>query len=75
MADATNGEGRNKKPKRDKHVKVKVGGEFKAKNAGGDVKRVGGPDPFAYLPLGHSGKKGGKSSSVNITGKKRGSAA
>jgi len=31
MADATNGEGRNKKPKRDKHVKVKVGGEFKAK--------------------------------------------
>lgn len=121
MADATP-EARNKKAKRDKQVKTKVGGEFKAKvrtlfrspssslasrfepkiffgnhhstatyvltalpllspsslaqNAGGDVKKAGGPDPFAYVPLGHGrSKKGGKASTQNITGKKRGSAA
>lgn len=30
---------------------VKTGEEFKAKKAGGDIKRKDGPDPFAYVPL------------------------
>jgi len=28
-----------------------VGAEYKAKKAGGDVKKKGKPDPFAYVPL------------------------
>jgi ribosomal RNA-processing protein 12 len=35
-----------------------LGKEFKAKKAGGDVKR-GGVDPYAYVPLGQAAKKGG----------------
>lgn len=30
------------------------GSEYKAKRAGGDVKRKGKPDPYAYLPLNRS---------------------
>jgi ribosomal RNA-processing protein 12 len=42
-------------------------------SAGGDVKKAGAPDPFAYIPLsqGKGSKKGGKSK-VNITGKTKG---
>lgn len=29
----------------------KIGEEYKAKRAKGDVKRKGKPDPFAYVPL------------------------
>lgn len=28
-----------------------LGGEYKAKKAGGDIKKKGKPDPFAYVPL------------------------
>lgn len=29
----------------------KPGAEYKAKKAGGDVKKKGKPDPYAYIPL------------------------
>ncbi|KAF9469880.1 ribosomal RNA-processing protein 12 [Collybia nuda] len=47
------------KPKRKKEMRndVKFGREFKAKKAGGDVKR-GGVDPYAYVPLSQAAKKG-----------------
>ena len=35
-----------------------LGREFKAKKAGGDIKR-GGVDPYAYVTLGQAAKKGG----------------
>jgi len=41
----TDGGGKKKKTER-----VYLGQEFKAKNAGGDVKRKGQQDPYAYLP-------------------------
>ena len=30
---------------------ITIGKEYKAKNAGGDIKKKGKPDPFAYVPL------------------------
>ncbi|TDL26142.1 NUC173-domain-containing protein [Rickenella mellea] len=59
MADATptTTAAGHKKAKRD--TVVKLGREFKAKKAGGDVKK-GGVDPYAYLPLGQAAKKKGK---------------
>ncbi|WVQ73553.1 hypothetical protein IAR50_003131 [Cryptococcus sp. DSM 104548] len=61
------------KVKERKKMRKTLGDEFKAKRAGGDIKRNDGPDPFSYVPLGQaSGKKGGKSS-VNLTNKKKGS--
>ena len=45
-----------------------VGKEFRSKKGRGDVKRPGGPDPFAYIPL-HpkivASKKGKKNVSIN----------
>ncbi|KDQ21665.1 hypothetical protein BOTBODRAFT_26095 [Botryobasidium botryosum FD-172 SS1] len=51
---------------------VKLGQEFKAKKAGGDVKRHGQHDPYAYMTLSQigKGKKGGKGSRLSLTGKK-----
>jgi len=67
MADATRPAATtNKKRKKD----LKLGREFKAKNAGGDVKK-GGVDPYAYLPLSQAAKKkGGKTSRVNVVGRR-----
>ncbi|KAI7864923.1 NUC173 domain-containing protein [Spinellus fusiger] len=48
----------------------KIGKEFKAKRAGGDVKRKGKADPFAYMPLGKIIKKKTQSGPrVTFTGK------
>ncbi|KAF8515453.1 NUC173-domain-containing protein [Gautieria morchelliformis] len=55
----------NKKRKKE----AKLGQEFKAKNAGGDV-RKGGLDPYAYLPLSQAAKKGGKGGRVNVVGRR-----
>ncbi|KAF8521281.1 NUC173-domain-containing protein [Hysterangium stoloniferum] len=67
MADATRpATTANKKRKKD----PKLGHEFKAKNAGGDMKK-GGMDPYAYLPLSQAAKKkGGKASRVNVVGRR-----
>ncbi len=49
------------------------------KRAGGDIKRVGGVDPYAYVPIGQAAKKldrggsGGGRRRVSLTNKKRGS--
>jgi ribosomal RNA-processing protein 12 len=65
--DAASGKGRRSKRKSD----VKLGHEFKAKKAGGDVKK-GGVDPYAYLPLSQAAKKGsrGERSKIGIAGKR-----
>ncbi|KIJ68150.1 hypothetical protein HYDPIDRAFT_83324 [Hydnomerulius pinastri MD-312] len=47
---------------------VKLGHEFKAKGAGGDVKK-GGVDPYAYLPLSQAAKKKGRNQ-IGIAGKR-----
>ncbi|KAJ6625900.1 armadillo-type protein [Mycena sp. CBHHK59/15] len=49
--------GRAKKAKG--RPEAKFGHEFKAKRAGGDVKK-GGVDPYAYMPLSQAAKKGTK---------------
>jgi ribosomal RNA-processing protein 12 len=30
---------------------ITIGKEYKAKKAGGDIKKKGKPDPYAYVPL------------------------
>ncbi|EGO00192.1 hypothetical protein SERLA73DRAFT_122251 [Serpula lacrymans var. lacrymans S7.3] len=52
MVDVDAGKGKKSK----KRSEVKFGHEFKAKRAGGDVKK-GGVDPYAYLPLNQAAKK------------------
>ncbi|KAH7888705.1 armadillo-type protein [Phlebopus sp. FC_14] len=47
---------------------LKLGHEFKAKKAGGDVKK-GSLDPYAYLPLSQAAKRKGKRG-IGIAGKK-----
>jgi len=74
----------NKKKKKVKQVKERLGSEFKAKKAGGDRviknKESGGKaiSPFAYLPLSSLNSKKKKikiAKNLNITGKVRGSAS
>ncbi|PCH43449.1 NUC173-domain-containing protein [Wolfiporia cocos MD-104 SS10] len=48
---------------------VKLGHEFKAKKAGGDVKK-GGVEPYAYLSLSQAAKKKGRGNRVGIVGKR-----
>ncbi|TFK44425.1 armadillo-type protein [Crucibulum laeve] len=66
MADVEAAAGK-KKPKRKSDVKL--GQEFKAKKAGGDVKK-GGVDPYAYLSLSQAAKKGGRGNKIGIAGKR-----
>ncbi|KAH7916528.1 armadillo-type protein [Hygrophoropsis aurantiaca] len=47
---------------------VKLGHEFKAKKAGGDVKK-GGVDPYAYVSLSQAAKKGRGGKRMGIAGK------
>lgn len=59
-------------PERTKKRKdIRVGQEFKAKRAGGDVKK-NGVDPYAYLTLGQTagGRKGKGKAKVSILGKR-----
>ncbi|KAF9501928.1 ribosomal RNA-processing protein 12 [Pleurotus eryngii] len=59
-----------KPPKNKKKTDVRPGQEFKAKNAGGDVKK-GGVDPYAYLSLSQAAKKGQRGrTGVGIAGKR-----
>jgi len=58
---------RSKKPK--KKTDPKFGHEFKAKKAGGDVKK-GGVDPYAYMSLSRAAKSGGRGGyKLGITGR------
>ncbi|CAE6500168.1 unnamed protein product [Rhizoctonia solani] len=72
MADGTEASLAKESPKKkNKRNVVKVGAEFKAKNAGGDVKRPGQQDPYAYLPLGSLNKKKGRQGPrISITGRR-----
>ncbi|KAM0750200.1 NUC173-domain-containing protein [Meredithblackwellia eburnea MCA 4105] len=68
--DVGAGKKRNKKVKKDT---VKIGGEFKAKHAGGDVER-NGMKPYAFVPLQQvAGKnKSARGPKMDITGHKTG---
>lgn len=61
-----------KKAQKSKLAKQRVGQDFKAKKAGGDVTK-GGQSPFAYVPLGQiggkKGKAGGQRHKMNILAK------
>jgi len=59
--------GKAKKPK--KKNEPKFGHEFKAKKAGGDVKK-GGVDPYAYMSLSQAAKGGRGRGQIGITGKR-----
>ncbi|KAI5890624.1 rRNA processing protein RRP12 [Schizophyllum commune H4-8] len=65
MADPDAAPMTNKKPRSKKQEKP-VGHEFKAKKAGGDVKKRG-VDPYAYVSLSQAAKKKGK---MGIAGKR-----
>lgn len=62
------------KKKKNRNEVGRLGEEFRAKRAGGDVKKVGGPDPYSYVPIGQAAAryKGGKGK-VSLTNKKKGS--
>ncbi|KAJ4483189.1 armadillo-type protein [Lentinula aciculospora] len=56
--------------KQKRKASAKLGHEFKAKRAGGDVKK-GGMDPYAYLTLSQASKKGGgRKSRIGVASKK-----
>ncbi|KAI3618589.1 ribosomal rna-processing protein 12 [Moniliophthora roreri] len=56
--------------KKQKVKNAKPGHEFKAKRAGGDVKK-GGVDPYAYVTLSQASKKGGgRKNRIGIAGKR-----
>ncbi|KAG8861736.1 hypothetical protein FRB96_002694 [Tulasnella sp. 330] len=59
-------------PKRSKRPQmVRLGREYKAKKAAGDVKRAGEQDPHAYLTLREmAGKKKGHKTKYSITGRR-----
>jgi len=66
--DVEGGKSKNNKRKSD----IKLGHEFKAKKAGGDVKK-GGVDPYAYMSLSQAAKKGGRGghgAKIGIAGKR-----
>ncbi|TPX39827.1 hypothetical protein SeMB42_g06227 [Synchytrium endobioticum] len=47
-----------------------IGAEYRAKNAGGDVKKKGKPDPYAYIPLHRKGVgKGGRAATFKSVSK------
>ncbi|PWN24618.1 NUC173-domain-containing protein [Jaminaea rosea] len=62
-----------KRPKKAQPERIGASFAAKKKGAKGDVKKAGGPDPYAYVPLSAvGGKKGSKQErNVQITGKKR----
>lgn len=66
MADA-DAPAANKKPRSKKQDQKPVGHEFKAKKAGGDVKKRG-VDPYAYVSLSQASKK--KQGKMGIAGKR-----
>ncbi|KZT21419.1 NUC173-domain-containing protein [Neolentinus lepideus HHB14362 ss-1] len=67
MEDVIGGQG-GKKDSKQRKPEPKLGHEFKAKRAGGDIKK-GGVDPYAYLPLSQAAKKG-RRSKIGITSKR-----
>jgi len=67
MEDATAGAGKERSGKR--RSEAKLGKEFKAKKAGGDVKK-GGLDPYAYVPLGQAAKKSNRRDRIGVAGKR-----
>ncbi|KAG8892538.1 hypothetical protein FRC01_014109 [Tulasnella sp. 417] len=67
--DIPNTDDKERKPRKSRVVKL--GREFKAKKAGGDIKRPGQQDPFAYLSLREmAGKKKGSHVKYSITGRR-----
>ncbi|KAI0630149.1 NUC173-domain-containing protein [Trametes polyzona] len=67
MANGEAGQKPGKKSK--KKAEPKFGQEFKAKKAGGDVKKHG-IDPYAYMPLQQAAKKQNRGSRIGIAGKR-----
>ncbi|CDO72515.1 hypothetical protein BN946_scf184980.g56 [Trametes cinnabarina] len=67
MADGEAGQKPGKKSK--KKAEPKFGHEFKAKKAGGDVKK-NGMDPYAYMPLSQAAKKQNRGGRIGIAGKR-----
>ncbi|OBZ70964.1 Ribosomal RNA-processing protein 12 [Grifola frondosa] len=55
--------------KQKKRAEVKFGHEFKAKKAGGDIKK-NGVDPYAYMPLSQAAKKQNRGGRTGIAGKR-----
>ncbi|KAJ3778669.1 armadillo-type protein [Lentinula raphanica] len=68
MMDVDENEQSQSKQKR--RTSVNLGHEFKAKRAGGDVKK-GGVDPYAYLTLSQASKKsGGRKNRIGVASKR-----
>ncbi|KAJ3791123.1 NUC173-domain-containing protein [Lentinula aff. detonsa] len=68
MMDVDDGDQSHNKQKR--KSSINLGHEFKAKRAGGDVKK-GSTDPYAYLSLSQASKKaGGRKNRIGVAGKR-----
>ncbi|WWC88271.1 uncharacterized protein L201_003178 [Kwoniella dendrophila CBS 6074] len=72
-----NGKEKFLQERRKKRKAMGLGEEFRAKRAGGDIKKQGGPDPYSYVSLGQAGsrKQGKGGQKINLTNKKKGSRA
>ncbi|GBC02412.1 hypothetical protein RclHR1_04600012 [Rhizophagus clarus] len=68
---------RNQKKRKDKiknnNKIISLGKEYKAKNAGGDIKKKGKPDPYAYVSLSsvYKGKRHQNGPKISITSKSK----
>ncbi|KAF9453999.1 NUC173-domain-containing protein [Macrolepiota fuliginosa MF-IS2] len=69
MADGENVSAGRKKSKNKEKNEPRIGHEFKAKRAGGDVKKHG-VDPYAYLSLSEASKRGKSNKRIGITSKR-----
>jgi len=56
------------RPTGKKSKEVRLGHKFRAKKAGGDLKK-GGLDPYAYVPLNQAAKKGHRRNRLGVAGK------
>jgi len=52
-----------------KRSEGKIGHEFRAKKAGGDLKKKGGPDPYVYVSLKQAAKKRNRRNGLGLAGK------
>ncbi|KAJ3561831.1 hypothetical protein NP233_g9958 [Leucocoprinus birnbaumii] len=69
MADGENISAGRKKSKNKEKAEPRLGHEFKAKRAGGDVKKHG-IDPYAYLSLSDAAKRGKSHKRIGIAAKR-----
>ncbi|KAI0029666.1 NUC173-domain-containing protein [Vararia minispora EC-137] len=69
MEDASAGAAKAEERPGKKRRETRLGHEFRAKKAGGDLKKSG-VEPYAYVPLKQAAKKGNRGNRIGVAGKR-----